>query len=505
MPRAAGIALAVLVWAVTAAGASAYLFLDDSRRVVVATHDAVVRPTLGSHATVRTGPVLPDLRVELDGGGPVGVEVQLGKARAESLRQLLQRYAVIASQPDGQVAKVRDAMEDMARDAALRGAVVGLVPLLLWWLPGAARRRQLLGRLRTRTGVAALAVLAVGATGSVLVLRPWTGPDESVTEPVAWLPLDAFLGVPVPPELEAVRVRGDVLTRESRRLVESALNTYDKSKVFYDRAAAEAAQLDLRTPEQDETVVLFVSDRHDNVGMDRVARAVADRAGATAVFDGGDDTSTGEPWEAFSLDSVTEAFEDLPRWSVTGNHDHGEFVGDYLADRGWSRPAGEVVDGPGETTILGADDPRASGLGSWRDETGLSFAEVAGRLADTACEQDEPVTTILVHDTDLGREAVERGCARLVIGGHTHVARGPTLVEGPDGFTGHEFTTGTAGGAAYAIAMGSKPRRPAVVSLLTYRDDRPLGVQVVTLQTDGGWQVDEWAPLAPRGPFRPER
>ena len=67
------------------------------------------------------------------------------------------------------------------------------------------------------------------------------------------------------------------------------------------------------------------------------------------------------------------------------------------------------MDGPGETTILGADDPRASGLGSWRDETGLSFAEVAGRLADTACEQDEPVTTILVHDTDLGREAVERG------------------------------------------------------------------------------------------------
>ena len=81
---------------------------------LVATHDAVVSPTFGSHATVRTGPVLPDLRVEV--GGPVGVEVQLGKARAGSLRELLQRYAVIASQPDGQVDKVRDAVGDMARD-----------------------------------------------------------------------------------------------------------------------------------------------------------------------------------------------------------------------------------------------------------------------------------------------------------------------------------------------------------------------------------------------------
>jgi hypothetical protein len=247
VPRAAALVLAVLVWAGTAAGASAYLFLDDSRRVVVATHDAVVSPTFGSHATVRTGPVLPDLRVEV--GGPVGVEVQLGKARAGSLRELLQRYAVIASQPDGQVAKVRDAVRDMARDAMLRGALVGLVPLLLWWLPGPSRRRQLLGRLRGRSGVAVLAGLAAGAVAAVLVLRPWAGPDESVTEPVAWLPLDAFLGMPVPSELESVRVRGDVLTQQSRRLVESALSTYDRSKVFYERAALGAAELDLRTPE----------------------------------------------------------------------------------------------------------------------------------------------------------------------------------------------------------------------------------------------------------------
>ena len=57
---------------------------------------------------------------------------------------------------------------------------------------------------------------------------------------------------------------------------------------------------------------------------------------------------------------------------------------------------------------------------------------------------------------------------------------------------GHELTNGTSGGAAYAIAMGSKPRRPAVVSLITYRDAKPVGSQFVTLQTDGSWVVDPW-------------
>jgi len=55
------------------------------------------------------------------------------------------------------------------------------------------------------------------------------------------------------------------------------------------------------------------------------------------------DTSTGEEWEAFSLDSVTEAFDGYDRFGVAGNHDHGSFVTDYLADRGWTMLGGSVV------------------------------------------------------------------------------------------------------------------------------------------------------------------
>jgi hypothetical protein len=231
--------------------------------------------------------------------------------------------------------------------------------------------------------------------------------------------------------------------------------------------------------------------------MDRVARAIGEAAGATVVLDAGDDTSTGQPWEAFSLDSLAGTFEDWDRFGVAGNHDHGTFVSTYLADAGWTMLDGEVVDAPWGGTLLGVDDPRSSGLGNWRDESGLSFTEVGTRLADAACDADERISTVLVHDANLGREALARGCVDLVVGGHTHVHSGPDVVDGENGATGYTWTNGTTGGAAYAIAVGSKPRREAEVSLVTYADGRPTGLQLVRLNTDGSWVVGEWAPITP--------
>jgi hypothetical protein len=103
---------------------------------------------------------------------------------------------------------------------------------------------------------------------------------------------------------------------------------------------------------------------------------------------------------------------------------------------------------------------------------------------------------MLVHDANLGRQALARGCVDLVVGGHTHVQRGPEAVVGDEGRIGWTYTNGTTGGAAYAIAVGSKPRRDAGMSLVTYDEEgRPVGVQDVRLQTDGTFVVGEYAPL----------
>jgi len=485
-----GLALAA-VWLVVTVATGLAIFLGSSRTVVLASHDAVLRPTLDGYVVLRTGPVLPDLRI--DSGSPVGADVILGKTNANSTEELVQRYGYIASQPEGQIAKVRRSILDMTFDAAVRGGVVGLLPVAVWLLVGPSRRREL-AHLHGRTGVVVGASLVVVV---VLLWEPWDYQEPASDDAGRWTSLADYVGpgVTVPEEAADVEVRVDVTTAGGRRLIESAVDTYDKSRLFYESAARSAATLDLRQPGEDETVVVLVSDRHDNIGMDGVTRAIADAGGATAVFDAGDDTSTGQSWEAFSLDSVTNAFEDFERFAVTGNHDHGNFVADYLEGLGWTMLDGEVIEGPGGATVLGVDDPRSSGLGSWRDETGLSFDEVGSRLADAACASDERIATILVHDANLADEALERGCADLVLGGHLHVEVGPIRVLGDDGRNGYSFTNGTTGGAAFAIAVGSKPRREASVTLVTYRDGRPTGLQPVVLQTNGTFEVEDYQEL----------
>lgn len=340
-----------VVWLGLGLVAATAIFLQSSRVITVASHDAVLEPDLSGYAVVRTGPVLPDLRI--DSGLPVGVEIRLGKTDAESTEALVERYGFIASQPDGPRNKIETALADMAYDAAIRGAILGLLPILVWALVGPARRRQLARRVGSRNGVMAALILVLMAVG---IWGPWRPAAETMEDETEWVTLSDFLGptISVPEAASGVEVSGDLTTTQTRRLIESAVDTYDRSQQFYDAAQEAAADLDLRPPEDGETVVALVSDRHDNVGMDPVARAVADAGGATAVFDAGDDTSTGRPWEAFSLDSVTAAFEDVDdRWAVVGNHDNGSFVGSYLDELGWTVLDGEVVDGPGGSRLLG--------------------------------------------------------------------------------------------------------------------------------------------------------
>jgi hypothetical protein len=325
-----------------------------------------------------------------------------------------------------------------------------------------------------------------------------------------WLPLaQAIPDVRVPAQARPLQLESGLITSGTRRLVESAVDTYRRSVEFY-RTLVEAAPGlagQLHQPGEDEQVGLLVSDRHDNIGMDPVARAVADQGGATFLLDAGDDTSTGGSWEAFSLESLEEAFTDLgPRFSIAGNHDNGDFVTKQADRLGFTTLSGEVVDGPGGLRLLGVSDPRSSGLGTWRDERGISFADQEERLADLACEHDadgDRVSTLLVHDADSGDTALARGCVDLVLAGHVHQQIGPDPVTGENGKVGYSYTNGTTGGAAYALAIGSKLRRDAEVTLVTYRAGVPVGLQPVTVTTVGDFRVGDYEPLAPTGPDAP--
>ena len=489
----------VLAWLLIAVPVALLLFFTSEASTTLASHDATVRPTADGYVTLRTGPFLPDVRAP--SGSRVGVEITLGKTEARSTEELVERYAFIASQPDAQVARVERALTGLAYDAVLRGAVIGLGPPIIWALVGKRRRGELLARVDVRnrsgrllTGVLLLALL------TVLIVQPWKSRDPMLADSSNWKELEDYVTeVTVPTEASEIQVSTNSTTNSTKRLVLSAIDTFQKSKGFYEAAASAAGDLALRQPEDGETVALLVSDRHDNIGMDPVARAIADEAGATVILNAGDDTSTGSAWEAFSLDSLDNAFDDWDqRWSVLGNHDSGGFVAPYLEDLGWDVAGREVVEGPGGGRLLAWNDPRSSGLGNWRDQPGLSIEEIGTQIADRACDSEQRVNTVLVHDSDMGTEALRRGCVDLVVSGHVHVQVGPDRVVGENGAAGYAYTNGTTGGAAYAIAVGSKLRRPAEVTLVTYAEDgRPVGLQPVTLQTNGIFQVGDYSVLDP--------
>ena len=495
---AAVITLFVLAWAAVAVPVTVTVFLKSSRTTVLASHEAVIQPSLDGWAQVSLGPFLPSFRYPA--GSRIGADIELGKTSLTSYDELVRRYAFLAGQPDSQISKVRDALQEMAVDAVLVGAATGMVVPGLWFVLGPRRRSELVHAARASRRRAEVAVLLL-AVVAVVVARPWDDRTERVA-PTTWQPISAALpGVPVPAEAAPLQVDAGLLTEGTKRLVESALDSYRKSAGFYRTAAEDVTALagELHEPAEDETVGLLVSDRHDNIGMDPVARAVGDAAGATFLMVAGDDTSTGSSWEAFSLESLDQAFDDFEhRLYVTGNHDHGAFVPDQADELGFTVLDGELVDGPDEIRFLGVGDPRSSGLGNWRDEAGLSFAEVTERVADAACAADEDgdrVATLLVHDAAIGALALERGCVDLVLGGHLHVVVGPEAVPGEGGRTGYRYTNGTTGGAAYAIAIGTKPRRDATVTLVTYAAGRPVGIQWVSLSPLGRYTVGPYEPL----------
>ena len=145
------------------------IFLNSSRTLVLATHDAELQPSLDGYVVLHTGPVLPDVRQP--SGGRIGVDITLGKTDAASVDELLQRYAYIASQPEGQIAKVREALGDMVVSAALRGGArrAGAARRLVAGRQAAAQRavpaRPQAAALRGGPGARARGGAVVGALG----------------------------------------------------------------------------------------------------------------------------------------------------------------------------------------------------------------------------------------------------------------------------------------------------------------------------------------------------
>ncbi len=502
MTRLLAKALALLVLSLAvAAPVAASTFLDSERTVPIGAHSTSVSPTVDGFVEFDAGPLVPRVRLPLDAPVGIGAQIRVGEAEINNLEELIARDAVIASQPEGEIAALRAAIADMARDAALRGLgvalLVAIATVLAWRAVGSRRREEIWASARrpglARTG-AAVGVSAAVVAAVVLVSLP----DRPRPDDTTWAGVrDVFPELPDEELLGELQIAEGASTSGGRALVEGALQTYRDSLEFYGRLTEAAEDVEVRRPEEGQTTALVVTDRHDNIGMDPVARAVADRAEATLLIDLGDDTSTGGAWEEFSLNSLAREFDGFDVVAVAGNHDAGTAVVQQMDDLGFT-----VLDGESETVggidFIGGNDPRSSGLTAGYDgdepDTIAAIRTQDDALTAAACT-GEPASVAVVHSHASARDLSESGCVDLVLSGHLHRQVGPEEIVSPEGAVTTRLTTASTGGAVYAFALGSKLRREAQVTIVTFEDGRPVGLQPVSFTPGGTIEVADFTPV----------
>jgi predicted phosphodiesterase len=480
-------------------------FIHSERHLTIGAHQAVVSPRLDAHATLDFGPLLPAARVPVDTPLDVGVDIRLGDSDAVGLEELLQRDAAIAASPEGEIREVTSAVTDMAAEAALRGVGVAVltitVVVLAWRAVGADRRRRLRREVVQPSrgqvaGAVATVVVVVGAL--VLVTLP-ERQDGAPTQ--TWTPVrEVFPELPADPVLDRLQLAEGSATTSSRALVEGALYLYQDSVSFYGALEEQAQQVRVRQPEDGETTAVVVTDRHDNIAMDPVARRIADQAQARLMIDLGDDTSQGGAWETFSINSLARAFKGFDVVAIGGNHDSRRTTRDQ-AKAGFTVLDGTPVE-VGGVRFLGDTDPRGTTLTGYTEDArtrDTALADQDEQLTQAACEADERgerVGVLAVHSWASGRQVAASGCVDLVLTGHLHYQVGPRAIAGPDGRTTTRLTTGTTGGAVLPIALGSSLRRDAQVTLVTFDDEgTPVGLQVVTFTPAGVIDVGDYTEL----------
>lgn len=478
-------------------------FESSERSISIGAHQAILRPDYSGEIVADFGPLLPMVKVPVDDPRfGIGARIQLGDADVASLDELLARDAVIASQPEGEIAAVEAALRDMWIDSAVRGAGVavalGAVLVTGWICVGRERRGQILAGARQPQPRRVLAVVTVGVVvvGGLVVAE--RSDPTSVNDDVEWVRLaEVFPNLPSDPRIERLEVSDGAALRSGESLIEGAIRTYQESSTFFDKLAETAKDVEVRTPEEGQTVALVVTDRHDNVAIDPTARQIAENAEASMLLDLGDDTSNGASWEEFSINSLAREFDDMPIVAVAGNHDQGSNIAKHMEDKGFQLLKGEPVT-VDDIRFIGDSDPRSSGLTKGytgdEDDNIAAIKEQDQALTEAACD-DGDVAVALVHSSAAARELAQSGCVDLVLSGHLHRQVGPDVVVSDDGNPTVTLTTGTTGGAIYAFALGTGLRREAQMTLVTFEDGRPVGLQIIDIQPGGSITPQDYVTL----------
>ncbi len=310
--------------------------------MVLASHDARARARRSNgYVVLHTGPVLPDVRSRLR-----QPDRRRHHARQDRTppppRSCSSATPTSRSQPEGQIAKVqRSIVEDGGARGAARGASLGLVPLRHL---AAARAEPGAGtcshgvRAGCRLVEVGLALLLVGVLWWAALARTTSRRSSRGSGGPSLGRLPRSRACRCPKQVAGPRGARDVTTEQTRTADrERDRRPTTRARRSTTRAAVDAASLDLRRAGRGRDRGALVADRHDNIGMDAVARRSRDAGRSDGGLQRGrrhvDRQDVGGVQPGLGDHGVRGP---TTRYGVAGNHDHGTFVRNYLADHGWT-------------------------------------------------------------------------------------------------------------------------------------------------------------------------
>lgn len=504
--------------------------------VTTARTDLSLGPHRAHYAMTSTGLVVVDLgplgTVELDSPLPLGLGLE---ARVEEIPEEvtsvgqfdtldalgsdLNAYIQFFSGPQATVSDVGWAL---ARDAAQRFVVAfGMIVVVGWGtylLLGRARREELVARARPHVPVVAGALVLVIVVSTVATSGTNNSRSEQGRTATA-----VFNGTP----LEGARITGrlaGVVDTYGGMVVQ----TYEDNEQFYALAALNVSdawqQREARTaaendrlgallasrpddgladhteePQDEEqdaqeaadddvelVTLLVVSDLHCNIGMAPVIKEAAIHSGADAIINGGDTTMNGSTVEKFCVTTFAGAApKGVPFVSVTGNHD-SVITAQDMTDSGMIVLDGSVAEIAG-MRMLGDADPNETRIGVGTQSVGPESAqEVGARLAERACEQNDPVDVLLVHTPYVGQAALDSGCVNVQLSGHLHRRIGPENIG-----QGVRYVNGTTAGAVEGELTVGPLRGTAEMTVLRFDPESRTMVdyQLITIKPDASAHV----------------
>jgi predicted phosphodiesterase len=460
-------------------------------------HEVAVSPTFDGHATLDQPGVL---KLRLPAEAPLNLGVNLRITDTPDPNTAVQRDVYIATQPEGEKDNLGEVVNDMLVDSALKGLGVGMIATggLFWYTYSRRKHPEgndtVTGKIGAGAAIFSIGWVAAtyGISGGMINPTDNDGPDK--WSKVADL-VPAVQAVD-DPLVKQIEVNKTDISASAIDIINGLVDSFNSGKKFYADVVERVPDIisQIHQPEDGQTVAVIVSDRHDNILMDPVIRTLADAGGATMVISLGDDTSSGESWEAFSINSLDEAFGDYKyKVAVTGNHDQGTFIPEALQEKNWVMPNDEVIEVNG-IAFAGSNDPRSSNLGHGIKTVGEEIGDQSQELAATTCDPEnvDKHITLLTHDPEAAVDPVYQGCVDLALSGHKHVQIGPEVVSGQNGQEATTYTNGTTGGAAFAMALGGKPRRDAQTTLVTWEGGIPVGIQPIMIRTTGEIEVLEY-------------